>query len=242
MPDSPIQPLDLVQLVLWFFAGATALYFSLGNARIWTSISTGFFLILVSEGYRVTPWARDPRLESLHAIIGTIAILVLTHGFQEYYVFSRTLETGGSKAAVYLVTLGVIAASFVFLVINPEPDAATVRNIRLVGNVNWVFLTLINLDLLRRIHGEVKGTPVARGFVAFGIVFALVFLWRGSDLYLQVFGWDTEWASVVAATGGHVAPASLARVAFSEIVHRWGGLVASGSVATTFAYLARLLR
>lgn len=83
---------------------------------------------------------------------------------------------------------------------------------------------------------------MARGFVAFGIVFALVFLWRGSDLYLQVFGWDAEWASVVAATGGHVAPASLARVAFSEIVHRWGGLVASGSVATTFAYLARLLR
>lgn len=242
MLATPIQPLDLLQLVLWLVAAAISLYFSIGSARIWTSISTGFFLILVAEGYRVTPWARDPRLEALHAIVGTIAILVLTHGFQEYYVFSRTLEAGGSKVAVYLVTFGVIAASFVFLVVNPEPDAAAVRNIRLVGNVNWVFLTLINLDLLRRIHDEVKGRPVARGFVAFGIVFALVFLWRGSELYLQVFGWDAEWTRVVAAVGGHAEAPGLARVAFSEQVHRWGGLVASASVATTFGYLARLLR
>ena len=242
MFDMPIQPLDLVQLVLWFFAGAMSLYFSFGNARIWTSISTGFFLIFVSEGYLVAPWVRDPRLESLHAIVGTIAILLLTHGFQEYYVFSRTMDASGTKAAVYLGTLAVIAASFVFLVINPEPDLATVRNIRLVGNVNWVFLTLINLDLLRRIHDEVKGTPVARGFVAFGVVFALIFLWRGSELYLQVFGWDADWPKVVASYGGTVAPEALSRVGFSALVNRFGGLTASAAVGATFAYLFRLLR
>lgn len=39
--------LGLLQLGLWLIAGIVSFYFSLGSARVWTSISLGFFLILV---------------------------------------------------------------------------------------------------------------------------------------------------------------------------------------------------
>ncbi|MEK7705460.1 MAG: hypothetical protein AAB426_10910 [Myxococcota bacterium] len=240
MPD--FVWLDVVAVTFWLLAGGLSLYFSIGNARIWTSISTGFFLIFVSEGYLVAPWAHAPRLMAIHSIVGTIAIMVLTHGFQEYYVFSRTLEAGGSKLAVYLTTSVVVLASVVFLLINPAPSATVLRNIRIIENGNWVFLSLINLDMIRKIYAQVRGTPMARGFVAFALVFALVFLWRGSELYLQVYAWDGAWREVLAALGVAGDVKMLGRVVFSSTVHRVAGLAASVSVGATFLYLFRLLR
>lgn len=234
--------LDALLVAVWLLAGGISLYFSFGNARVWTSISTGFFLIFVSQAYLLAPWGREPYLAALHAIVGTIAILVMTHGFQEYYVFSRTLETSGSKSNVYLVTAGVIVASAVFLAINPAPSPATLRHMRLIENANWVFLSLINLDMIRKIYLQVRDSRIARGFVAFAVVFTALFLWKGSALYLQVYGWDHEWQSVLAGLGATPDPGYDARIAFSRAVHRASAFVSSVAVGGTFVYLYRLLR
>ncbi len=240
MQDLPV--VELVAIAAWFVAGVIALYFSVGSARIWTAISTGFLLVFVSESYFLFPWVRDPRLTAIHLIVGTIAVLVLTHGFQEYYVFSRTMEAGGSKGLVYVTTAGVIAASLAFVLVNPAPGPAVLRHIALVGNVNWVFLALINLDIVRRIYRQVQGSAVAPGFLCFGVVFGLIVLWRGAELYLQVYAWDPAWRAVLADAGVQVAAPGLARVAFSELVHRVAGLGSSLAVAGTFLFLLRRLR
>lgn len=237
-----VPVIELISVGTWFLAGVVALYFSIGSARIWTAISTGFLLVFVSEGYRLFPATSGARLTALHLIVGTIAILVLTHGFQEYYVFSRTLEASGRKVTVYLATLGVIAASYLFLLANPEPSATVLRHIALVANVNWVFLTLINVDITLRIYAQVRGTRVAPGFLAFLAVFVCLFLWRGSALYLQVYAWDHEWRDVLAAAGAVVQAPELWRVGFAQTVEHVAGLVSSLSVGATFVYLYRLLR
>ena len=125
---------DVLRVSLWFIAGLISLSFSVGNARIWTSISTGFFLVFISEGYLLAPWVQHPALLALHSVVGTVAVLVITHGFMEYYVFSRTFEAGGAKATVYLGTAAVIVASAIFIFINPVPGPAVVKEIRVVEN------------------------------------------------------------------------------------------------------------
>ncbi|HEU0265768.1 MAG TPA: hypothetical protein VFR01_08590, partial [Geobacterales bacterium] len=189
--------INLVQVVFWFLAGLISFYFSIGNARIWTSISTGFFLIFISQAYLLNPWTEYHRIEVIHYIIGTIAIMVMTHGFQEYYLFSRTLEVGGKKLNVYFATFGVVAASILFVYINPKPSFAVMRNVKMIENANWVFLSLVNLDMIRKIYLQVRESPIAHGFMAFAVVFFCIFLWKGSELYLQVYLWDKEWFDIV---------------------------------------------
>lgn len=233
---------DLVRVSLWFVAGVIALYFSIGSARIWTSISTGFFLVFISEGYLVSPWVQHPSLMALHSVAGTVAVLVITHGFMEYYVFSRTLEAGGSKWAVYAMVAAVLAASVIFIFINPTPASGVVHHIRVVENACWTFLVVINLDLLRKIHLQVRETPIGPGFVAFGVVFLLIFLWRGSMLYLQVYGWDEE-GQALGAAGGNLAASDFPfRVGLAANVNRFASMLSSVSVGATFLYLARAMR
>lgn len=225
---------DVAQIIFWLIAGVVSFYFSLGTARVWTSIAVGFFLVLVAEilpkAVPFLPGSEDPYVRAMGFIVGTIAIMVMSHGFQEYYVFSRTLELEGNKLYVYLGTFGVIAASMVFLLINPLPDERTLNVIRLVENTNWVFLSLINIDLIRKIYLNVKGSPIGNGFLAFIAVFAFFFLWRGSDLYIQVYD-----------LANHAADYP-ARYNLSLYVSEIGNLLAGISVGGTFLYLARLLR
>ncbi|PLX92799.1 MAG: hypothetical protein C0621_08830 [Desulfuromonas sp.] len=225
---------SLFTIIFWLIAGVASFYFSLGNARVWTSIAVGFFLILLCEviptAMPYLPGVDMPQVEAMGYIIGTISILVMSHGFQEYYVFSRTLEFEGNKLGVYLATLGVIAASLVFILINPVPDAATLRVIRIVENTNWVFLSLINIDLIRKIHFNVKDSPISNGFVAFMVVFVFFFLWRGSELYIQVYD-----------LAAHTAEFPV-RYRLSVMVSDVANLLSGLSVAGTFFYLARLLR
>jgi len=49
--------ISIVQVVFWLIAGGFSFYFSIGNARVWTSISIGFFLIFLSQVYLLAPWA-----------------------------------------------------------------------------------------------------------------------------------------------------------------------------------------
>ena len=238
-----ISTIDLVQTVLWFLAGGISFYFSIGNARVWTSISTGFFLIFISQAYLLAPWADYPQLAAIHTIVGTVAIMVMTHGFQEYYVFSRTLEVGGSKLAVYLGCLGVIAASAVFILANPEPQYSVLRNVKMIENASWVFLSLINIDMIRKIYLQIKDSIIAKGFIAFGIVFVMIFLWKGSELYLQVYCWDNDW--LIFARNAGIADTSgpyMDRISLSLLVNQISGLLASLGVGGTFIYLYRLLR
>ena len=242
-----ISTVDLIQIIFWFLAGCISFYFSIGNARVWTSISMGFFLIFLSQLYVVekaldAPWTAYTQLEAIHYIIGTISIMVMTHGFQEYYIFSRTLELGGSKQAVYLTILGLLAASAGFVFINPEPQYTMLRNIRMIENTTWVFLSLVNLDMVRKIYLQIRDSVIARGFIAFGIVFVAIFLWKGSELYLQVYNWDSDWKLIMLNLGATVPDQFMGRRDFSVLVHDVAGLLSGFSVGGTFIYLVKLLR
>ena len=225
---------NLLQLVLWLIAGVTSFYFSIGNARVWTSIALGFFLILVGEilpaAIPFLPGADIPHVQALSSIMGTIAVMVMTHGFMEYYVFSRTLELEGKKIYVFLGTGAVILGSIVFILVNPAPTVRTVAIIDIIENANWVFLSLINIDMIRKIYFNVKDTPIAKGFIAFMAVFLFIFLWKGSLLYIQVYDLD------------QLAPAYPFRYQLSIICSNVGNVLAGLSVGGTFIYLARLLR
>jgi len=236
-----ITTIDAVRVGLWFIAGLVSLYFSIGSARIWTSISTGFLLVFVSEGYLVAPWVSDTTLMALHSVIGTMAALVITHGFMEYYVFSRTLETGGRKRDVYLVTAAVIAGSIAFILINPAPSLASVRHIRMIENTCWTFFAVINIDMIRKVYLQVRESPIAPGFIGFGAVFALIFLWRGSMLYLQVYGWDSDAPSFV-AQGGTLAVAVPVRVVIAHACNGLSSILSAVAAGGTFIWLARAMR
>lgn len=227
---------NVVQLILWLIAGIVSFYFSVGNARVWTSIAVGFGLILIGEvipkAMPFLPGASSPQVEAMSYIVGTISILVMSHGFQEYYVFSRTLELEGSKIMVYLGTAGVVFASLVFILVNPHPDEQTLRVIRIVENTNWVFLSLINIDLIRKIYLNVKDSPIGKGFIAFMLVFVFIFLWRGSELYIQVYNLADPAISELYPF----------RFNLSLICSNVGNLLAGLSVGGTFLYLAKLLR
>jgi hypothetical protein len=218
--------------VFWLIAGCVSFYFSIGNARVWTSIAVGFFLILVGEiipgALPFLPGLNNPYVLAMGHIIGTLSILIMSHGFQEYYIFTRTLDSEGSKLHVYLAVVGVIGASLVFLLINPTPDESVLRVIRIVENTNWVFLSLINIDLIRKIYLNIKDTPISNGFVAFMVVFACIFLWKGSQLYIDVFSLETK--------------QHLINYTISHYTSLAGNLLASISVGGTFLYLGKLLR
>jgi len=225
---------SIIQLILWLVAGIVSFYFSIGNARVWTSIAVGFGLTLVGEmllyARPFLPDADIPQFEAMGFIVETISILVMSHGFQEYYVFSRTLEAEGSKFMVYLSTIGVIAGSLVFILINPTPEFDTLRLIEVVSLTNWVFLSLINIDLIRKIYTNVKDSPIGKGFLAFMLVFIFMFLWKGSELYIRVYELDI------------LAKQFPFRYHLSVAVSNIANILASLSVGGTFLYLARLLR
>jgi hypothetical protein len=226
----------VITLPLWVLAGVVSFYFSLGNARVWTSIAVGFFLILVAEilptAITFLPGLEIPEIQAMTSIVGTMAILIMSHGFQEYYVFSRTLELEGNKAFVYMATLGVIACSAVFVWINITPNERTLEVIKIVENTNWVFLSLINIDLIRKIYLNIQDSPISKGFAAFIFVFAFIFLWKGSELYIHVYD-----LANYAAQGEY-----LGRYTLSIYCKEIGNVLAGLSVGGTFLYLAKLLR
>ncbi|MDO9079827.1 MAG: hypothetical protein Q7U44_03435, partial [Desulfuromonadales bacterium] len=108
---------NIILALFWFVAGGISFYFSLGNARVWTSISVGFFLILIGEiipgALPFLPGLQNPYVLTMGHIVGTVAILVMSHGFQEYYVFTRTLECEGRKLFVYIAVFAVLLISLV---------------------------------------------------------------------------------------------------------------------------------
>ncbi|MFA7403087.1 MAG: hypothetical protein WC007_03780 [Pelobacteraceae bacterium] len=239
-----MNPFDLVQVVFWGLAGAISFYFSIGNARVWTSISIGFFLIFLSQAYGINPWGHYQKLTAFHYIVGTVAIMTITHGFLEYYVFCRTFEISGNKLVVYLSTIAILALSGAFLIINPTPSPNTIRNIKMVENAIWVFLCVMNVELIRKIYSAIKDSDISKGFIAFGIVFLCIFLWRGADLYLQIFQWDQDWQDIIALMTEESTDIEeyMGRVQFSQEVSRYAGLLSGISVGGAFTYMYKLLK
>ncbi|NIN35024.1 MAG: hypothetical protein GTO60_08005, partial [Gammaproteobacteria bacterium] len=47
--EAVMEMFHVVLAVFWVIAGCVSFYFSIGNARVWTSIAVGFFLILLGE-------------------------------------------------------------------------------------------------------------------------------------------------------------------------------------------------
>ena len=239
-----MNPFDLVQVIFWGLAGAISFYFSIGNARVWTSISIGFFLIFLSQAYGINPWGQYQKLTAFHYIVGTVAIMTITHGFLEYYVFCRTFEISGNKLIVYLSTLGILGLSAAFLMINPTPSPNTIRNIKMVENAIWVFLSVMNVELIRKIYSAIKDSDISKGFIAFGIVFLCIFLWRGSDLYLQIFQWDQDWQDIISLMTDETSDIEeyIGRVEFSREINRYAGMLSGISVGAAFTYMYKLLK
>jgi hypothetical protein len=239
-----LNTFDLIQVIFWGLAGAVSFYFSLGNARVWTSISIGFFLIFLGQAYNINPFAHYYKLSAFHHIIGTVAIMLITHGFLEYYVFCKTFEITGKKIYVYISTIVILAFSGIFLMINPTPSPNTIRNIRMIENAIWVFLCVMNLEILRKIFEAIRDSTISKGFIAFVIVFSFIFLWKGSELYLQVFQWDKDWQDIIAVMSDEASDIDQypLRVQFSQAVNRYAGLFSGLSVGGTFIYFYKLLK
>jgi len=233
----------LIQVITWFLASVISFYFSIGNARVWTSIGTGFFLIFLSQAYELNPFTFYAKMGPLHNLVGAISIILIAHGFLEYYIFSRTLEITGSKKAVYLATVVMIALAAAFIIINPTPSANTARNLKMIENTIWVILSLFIIDLIRKIYEVVKDSVIGKGFVAFGIVFVMILLWKGSELYLQIYQWDKDWLDIIVITGEETDFEQFAdRANFALLMNQVLGLLSGCSVGGTFVYLYRLLR
>lgn len=239
-----MNPFDLVQVIFWGLAGAISFYFSIGNARVWTSISIGFFLIFLSQAYGINPWGYYQKLTAYHYIVGTVAIMTITHGFLEYYVFCRTFEISGNKLIVYLSTLAILIASGAFLAVNPTPSPNTIRNIKMIENAIWVFLCIMNIELIRKIYSAIRDSDISKGFIAFGIVFVCIFMWRGADLYLQIFQWDQDWQDIIALMTEESSDIEeyMERVEFSREVVRYAGVLSGISVGAAFTYMYKLLK
>lgn len=241
---SQINPFDLTQVIFWGLAGAISFYFSIGNARVWTSVSIGFFLIFISQAYTINPYLHFYKLSAFHYIIGTVAIMLITHGFLEYYVFCKTFEISGKKVVVYISTLLILIASGAFLVINPTPSPNTIRNIKMVENAIWVFLCLMNMELVRKIYLAIKDSDISKGFIAFGVVFFFIFLWKGSELYLQIYQWDKDWQDIIALMADESSDFEQypLRIQLSQEVSKYAGMLSGLSVGGTFTYIYRLLK
>jgi hypothetical protein len=143
-----------------------------------------------------------------------------------------------------LSTLAVLAASAAFLLINPNPSPNTIRNIKMVENAIWVFLSIMNIELIRKIYTAIKDSDISKGFIAFAIVFICIFVWKGSELYLQIFQWDKDWQDIITLMTEETTDVQeyIGRVTFSQEVNRYAGLLSGISVGGAFTYIYRLLK
>jgi hypothetical protein len=114
----------------------------------------------------------------------------------------------------------------------------------MIENAIWVFLSIMNLELIRKIYGAIKDSDISKGFIAFGIVFVCIFIWKGSELYLQIYQWDTDWQNIIALMSDETSTIDeyIERVNFAKTVSRYAGLFSGISVGGTFIYMYKLLK
>ena len=234
----------VIQSFCWLAAAITSFYFSIGNARLWTSISVGFFLVFWGQIYQLNPYALTYfKVSAFHYMVGTVAILVISHGFQEYFIFTRTLEITGSKRTVYLSVIGMLALTAIVIALNPKPSIYTIRNYKFINHTVWFFFSCINLFTIYKIYREMKDSPIANGILSFALVFLFIIIWKGGSLYLDIYQWDKDWMDIIEFTGETTdAAAHVAKIEVAQQLTRIGVLMSGLSVAGTFGYLFKLLR
>lgn len=233
----------IILVICWFFAGVVSLSFSSGNTRIWTSISTGSFLIFLSQIYAINPWILWNKVTAFHSITSALAILLIAHGFLEYYIFCRTFEITGSKRTVYFTTILICLLAALLLIVNPKPNYHVLREFKVIETAIWVFLSLFVVFLIFKIYLVIEGSNISKGFVAFGLVFLFIFLWKGSQLYLQIYHWDKEWLDIIEFSGEATDIGKYpTRVAVATTINQVAGYLSGLSVGGTFIYLLRLMR
>jgi hypothetical protein len=235
---------DILLVFFWFVAAAISFYFSLNNSRIWTSISIGFFLLFWSQSYQLNPWNETfTMMIAVHYMIGTVAILIISHGIQEYFVFTRTLEITGSKQTIYIATALIIALTILVISLNPKPSLYVLRNYRIMNSVVWFYLCIINIYTVFKIYKEMKDSPIANGILSFGAVFVFALIWKGSALYLMMYQWDKPWQNIIEFDEISTDIAlHTGKVEFAQTLNKTFNFLTSFSVAGTFAYLFKLLR
>lgn len=234
----------LFTVFCWLIAASISLYFSMNNSRIWTSIGIGFFLLFWSQSFQLNPWHETfTVMIAIHFTIGTISILLVSHGIQEYYLFTRTLEITGAKKTIYLGTLLIILCSILVISLNPKPSLYVLRNYRMMNNTVWFFLCILNIYYIAKIYMEMKDSPIAKGIICLGLVFVFALIWKGSGMYLNMYMWDKSWLDIIEFTGGSTdIKEHMGKVSFARSLFKTFNFVTSISVAGTFAYLFKLLR
>jgi hypothetical protein len=235
---------DLLLVFFWFVAAAISFYFSLNNSRIWTSISIGFFLLFWSQSYQLNPWQGSfTVMIAIHYMIGTVAILVISHGIQEYFVFTRTLEITGSKKTIYIGTALILALTILVVSLNPKPSLYVLRNYRMMNSTVWFYLCIINIYTIVKIYKEMKDSPIANGILSFGLVFIFALIWKGAGLYLMMYQWDKPWLDIIEFDGISTdIELHAGKVELAKSLNQIFNFLTSFSVAGTFAYLFKLLR
>lgn len=234
----------LFTVFCWLISASISLYFSMNNSRIWTSIGIGFFLVFWSNSFQLNPWHETfTVMIAIHFAIGTIAILLISHGIQEYYLFTRTLEITGSKKTIYLGTVLIILVSILVISLNPKPSLYVLRNYRMMNNTVWFFLCILNIYYIAKIYMEMKDSPIAKGIICLGIVFVFALIWKGSGMYLNMYMWDKAWLDIIEFTGESTdLDIHIGKVEFARSLFKSFNFLTSLSVAGTFAYLFKLLR
>ena len=235
---------SMLVVFCWLIAAVLSFYFSLNNSRIWTSIGVGFFLLFWNQAFNMNPWRETfTVVNAIHQMIGTIAILVISHGILEYYMFTRTLEITGSKKTIYWGTFAVVLLSIIVISLNPKPSIYVLRNYRMMNTIVWTFLCILNIYYIAKIYKEMKDSPIVNGIICLGMVFVFALIWKAAAMYLLVYQWDKEWLDIIEFTGEstdiqlHLAKAETARW-----LNQTFNFITSISVAGTFAYLFKLLR
>jgi|GEM_PF-358226 hypothetical protein len=235
---------ELFIVFCWLVAASLAFYFSINNSRIWTSIGIGFFLLFWSQSYQLNPWSESfTIMTAIHYMIGTIAILIVSHGIQEYYLFTRTLEITGSKKTIYISALLIILIGIIVISLNPKPSQYVLRNYRMMNNTIWFFLCILNIYYIFKIYHEMKDSPIVNGIIALGVVFVCALIWKGAGLYLIMYQWDKPWLDIIEFTGESTdIQLHMAKVEVARWLTQTFNVLTSFSVAGTFAYLFKLLR
>jgi hypothetical protein len=237
------DPLNIIQICCWLIAGVVSLYFSVGNARLWTSISFGFFLLMIGQSYLINPLVKYHLVIAMHHVCSVLSIMLISHGIFEYYLFCRTLEISGKKQTVYIATAGILIFFLCFLLVNPNPSPNAIRNYQIIANAIWVILCIANIELCRKIYLSLRNSSIGKGFLGFAVAFALIMFWKGAFLYQQIYQWDRLGQDIYYISGQYLDIDDYADIVkFTYHIISYTGILASMTVVGTHLYFLRQLK
>ena len=114
----------------------------------------------------------------------------------------------------------------------------------MVENTVWLFLSIVNILVIFKIYKEIKGSPIANGILSFALVFFFIVMWKGSELYLQMYQWDASWQTLVEEYDFSIKSDGLDSIQFklATLMSSVGAMFSGLSVVGAFAYLFKLMR